>query len=183
MKTSFVSFPDNVSPWHSLWKHSSTSKFSKWSPKEVKDSNQSTSTARPAGHCRPKNKFAIPPKNNSQHDEKIVLNTCTVLCKRNANEIRCFSLFDLAKIRRNFATKFRQSAREFSSSQTKFLCHLGEISHPLKRNFAIAKIRARENSQLRNFHKAKFCWQWRRVVIKTFCSDRFKSLARVIYLV
>ena len=36
MKTSFVSFPDNVSPWHSLWKHSSTSKFSKWSPKEVK---------------------------------------------------------------------------------------------------------------------------------------------------
>ena len=37
-------------------------KFSKWSPKAVKDSNQSTSNARPAMHCRPKNKFAIPRK-------------------------------------------------------------------------------------------------------------------------
>ena len=34
----------------------------------------------------------------------------TVLCKRNATEIRCFSFFVLAKIRRNFGTKFRQSA-------------------------------------------------------------------------
>ena len=47
----------------------------------------------------------------------------TVLCKRNANEIRRFSFFVLAKIRRNFVAKFRQSAREFSSSQTKFRCH------------------------------------------------------------
>ena len=108
----------------------------------------------------------------------------TVLkCKRNANEIRCFSFFVLAKIRRNFATTFRQSAREFSSSQTKFRCHLGEISYPLKRNFVLPKFRRSENSQLRNFHKAKFCWQWRRVVIKTFCSNRFKSLARVVYIV
>ena len=37
-------------------------KFSKWSSKEVKDLNQSTSNARPAMHCRPKNKFAIPRK-------------------------------------------------------------------------------------------------------------------------
>ena len=118
----------------------------------------------------------------------------TVLCKRNANEIRCFSFFVLAKIRRNFATRFRQSAREFSSSQTKFRCQswrsfasteakfrFAEISS--ERKFATAKFRQGENSQLRNFYKAKFCWQWRRVVIKTFCSDRIKSLARVIYLV
>ena len=37
-------------------------KFSEWSPKEVKNSNQSTSNARPAMHCRLKNKFAIPRK-------------------------------------------------------------------------------------------------------------------------
>ena len=79
----------------------------------------------------------------------------TVLCKRNANEIRCFSFFALAKIRRHFATKFRQSAREFSSSQTKFCCHLSEISHPLKRNFVFPKFRRSENSQVRNFARAK----------------------------
>ena len=106
----------------------------------------------------------------------------TVLCKRIANEIRCFSFFALAKIRRNFAKRWR------------ILVESNEISHPLKRNFVGAKIRNCEisqsrnfagakNSQLRNFHKAKFCWQWRRVVIKTFCSDRFKPLARGIYLV
>ena len=39
---------------------------------------------------------------------------------------------------RENSTKFRQSAREFSWSQTKFRCHLGEISHPLKRNFFAA---------------------------------------------
>ena len=39
-----------------------------------------------------------------------------VLCKRNANEIRCFSLFVLGKIRRNFATK-----RNFSSSKRNFV--------------------------------------------------------------
>ena len=51
------------------------------------------------------------------------------------------------------------------------------------RKFALAKFRQGENSQLRNSHEAKFCWQWGRVVMKTFCSDRFKPLARVIYLV
>ena len=129
----------------------------------------------------------------------------TVLCKRSANEIRCFSFFVLAKNRRNFATKFRQRASQFSSRQTKFRCHLGEISNPLKRNFVLPKFRRSENSQLRNFaiakirireislrqkfaaakffHKAIFYWQWGRVVMKTFCSDRFKPLARVIYLV
>ena len=72
--------------------------------------------------------------------------TYTVLCKRNANEIRCFSFFVLAKIRRNFVTNFRQSAREFSLSQTKFRRYLDEISHQLKRNFGIAKIRSSEIS-------------------------------------
>ena len=79
----------------------------------------------------------------------------TVLCKRNANEIRCFSFFVLAKIGRNFATKFRQSAREFSSSQTKFCCHLNEISNPLKWNFVLPKFRRSENLQVRNFAIAK----------------------------
>ena len=83
---------------------------------------------------------------------QVFLSLYTVLCKRNANEILGFSFFVLAKIRRNFATKFRQSAREFSSSQTKIRCHLGEISHPLKRNsFVLPKLRRCENSQLRNF--------------------------------
>ena len=79
----------------------------------------------------------------------------TVLCKRNANEIRCFSFFVLAKIRRNFATNFRQSAREFSLSQTKFRRYLGEISHQLKRNFVLPKFRDSENSLQRNFAIAK----------------------------
>ena len=80
----------------------------------------------------------------------------TVLCKRNANKILCFSFFVLAKIRQNFATKFRQSAREVSSSQTNFRCHLGEISHPLRRNFVGAKIRNCEISQARKFAAARF---------------------------
>ena len=85
----------------------------------------------------------------------------TVLCKRNANEIRCFSFFVLAKIRRNFATNFRQSAREFSLSQTKFRCYLGEIS--FWRKFAFIWW---------YFHKAKFRSEWKWVVMKTLCSDR-----------
>ena len=102
----------------------------------------------------------------------------TVLCKRNANEIRCFSFFVLAKIRRNFAPKFRQSARKFSLGQTKFHCYLGEISHPLKRKFMPAKFRQGENSHWRYFHKAKFCWQWKRG-----CNENplFGSL-RLLYL-
>ena len=96
-------------------------------------------------------------------------------CKRN-------SVFFVLCSREN-STKFRQSVHEFSWSQTKFRCHLGEISDPLKRNFVLQKFLRGENSQLQNFHKAKFCWQQRRVVMKTFCSDRFKPLARVIYLV
>ena len=78
----------------------------------------------------------------------------TVLCKRNANEIRCFSFFVLAKTRRNFARKFRPSARELSLSQTKFRCHLGEIS--FRRNFVRAKIRTREISPGRKFALTKF---------------------------
>ena len=82
------------------------------------------------------------------------------------------------------------SWQNFASTEAKFC--FAEISSERKfatANFAIVTIRAREispgreNLQLRNFHKAKFCWQWRRVVIKTFCSDRFKSLSRVIYVV
>ena len=53
------------------------------------------------------------------------------------------------------STKFRQSAREFFSSQTKFRCHLGEISHPLKRNFVLPKFRNSENSHSQNFARAK----------------------------
>ena len=60
-------------------------------------------------------------------------NYSTVQKKCKGNSV----FFVLAKIRRNFATKFRQSAREFSWSQTKFRCHLGEISDPLKRNFVL----------------------------------------------
>ena len=71
------------------------------------------------------------------------------------------------------------SRRNFASTEAKF--RFAEISS--ERKFALAKFRQGENSQLRNFHKAKFCWQWRRVVMKTFRSDRFKPLARVIYLV
>ena len=102
----------------------------------------------------------------------------TVLCKRNANKIRCFSFFVLAKIRRNFGTKFRQSARKFSFSQTKFRCYLGKISHPLKRKFMPVKFRQGENSHWQYFHKAKFCWQWKRG-----CSENplFGSL-RLLYL-
>ena len=85
----------------------------------------------------------------------------TVLCKRNAKEIRCLSFFVLAKIRRNFTTKFRQSAREFSLSQTKFRCYLGEIS--FWRKFAFIWW---------YFHKAKFRSEWKWVVMKTLCSDR-----------
>ena len=65
---------------------------------------------------------------------------------------------------RENSTKFRH---EISSKRSWILVESNEISHPLKWNF----------------HKAKFCWQWTRVVIKTFCLDRFKPLARVIYLV
>ena len=106
-----------------------------------------------------------------------IYSTVQKKCKRNSG---FFSFFVLAKIRRNFAAKFRQSALEFSSNQTKFHCHLGKILHPLKQNFVSPKFCWSENSQLRNLHKVKFCWQWRRVVIKTFYSDRFKPLARVI---
>ena len=72
-------------------------------------------------------------------------------CKRNS----VFSFFVLTKIRRNFATNFRQSAREFSLSQTKFRRYIGEISHQLKRNFVLPKFRDSENSLQRNFAIAK----------------------------
>ena len=78
----------------------------------------------------------------------------TVLCKRNANEIWYFSFFVLAKIRRNFTTKFRQSAREFSWSQTKFPCYLSEIS--FCRIFVGEKIRTREISPGQRFALAIF---------------------------
>ena len=73
--------------------------------------------------------------------------------------------------------------RNFASTEAKF--RFAEISS--ERRFATAKFRNSENSRSRKFAAAKFpqseiCWQWRRVVIKTFSSDRFKSLARVIYL-
>ena len=58
---------------------------------------------------------------------------------------------------RENSTKFRQSAREFSWSQTKFRCHLGEISDPLKRIFVLSKFLRGENSQLQNFAIAKIC--------------------------
>ena len=53
-------------------------KFSKWSPKEVKDSNQSTSNARPANNSWVnekiisiiKTKITLVAKNNCQHAEK-----------------------------------------------------------------------------------------------------------------
>ena len=71
------------------------------------------------------------------------------------------------------------SWRNFASTEAKF--SFAEISS--ERKFATAKLRHGKNSHPRNFHKAKFYWQWRRVVMKTFCSDRLKPLARVIYLV
>ena len=55
----------------------------------------------------------------------------------------------------NFATNFRQSASEFSLSQTKFRRYLGEISHPLKRNFFLPKFPHDENSHPQNFAIAK----------------------------
>ena len=61
----------------------------------------------------------------------------TILCKRNSNEIRCPSFFVLAKIQRNFATKFRQSAREVVESN-EIRCHLGESSQ--LRKFALVKF-------------------------------------------
>ena len=83
---------------------------------------------------------------------------------------------------RNFVKElanFRRVTRNFESTEAKF--HFAEISS--ERKFATAKFRNSENSQARNFHKATLNWQWRRVVMKTFCWDRFKPLARVIYLV
>ena len=73
------------------------------------------------------------------------------LCKRNANKIWCLSFIVLEKIRRNFATRFRQSTREFSSN---------EISPSSWRNFASteAKFRVGEISSERKFVPAKFCW-------------------------
>ena len=63
-----------------------------------------------------------------------------------------------------------------------------------KRKFATAKFLNSENSHLRNFARANirsceistkrnFAGSGAGVVMKTFCSDRFKPLARVIYLV
>ena len=116
-----------------------------------------------------------------------VYSTMQKKCRR----IRCFSFFVLAKIRRNFATNFRRVKRNFAVIFAKFRIHWSEISFcrnfvgakirnceiSTKRKFAVAKFRQRENLQLRNFHKAKFCWQWRRVVMKTFCSDCFKTIS------
>ena len=83
---------------------------------------------------------------------------------------------------RNFVKElanFRRVKRNFESTEAKF--RFAEISSEQK--FATAKFRNSENSQVRNFHKATFYWQWRRIVMKTFCWERFEPLARVIYLV
>ena len=113
-------------------------------------------------------------------------NANTVQCKRNANEIRVFrSLFSRKFdeiLPRNFVkalANFRWVKRNFASTDAKFrFAKFRRSENSQLRNFAIAKIRLTKfrqgkNSKLRNFHKAKFCWQWRRVVVKTFCSDRF----------
>ena len=74
------------------------------------------------------------------------------LCKRNKNKF----LFIVHCSREN-STKFREiSPRHFVKAlanfrQTKFRRHLGEISHPLKRNFVLPKFRRSENSYSRNF--------------------------------
>ena len=58
---------------------------------------------------------------------KVSYHRNTVLkCKRNANEIRCFSFFVLAKIRRNFVkalANFRQVKRNFAVILAKFRIH------------------------------------------------------------
>ena len=80
----------------------------------------------------------------------------TVLCKRNANEIRCFSFFVLAKIGRNFVkalANFRRVKRNFAVILAKFRIHWSEISS--ERKFASAKFRNSENSHSRNFATAK----------------------------
>ena len=79
----------------------------------------------------------------------------TVLCKRNANEIRCFSFFVLAKIRRNFVkalANFFRIKRNFASTEAKF--RRSENSQLW--DFAIAKIRTRKISPGRKFAAAKF---------------------------
>ena len=61
----------------------------------------------------------------------------TELCKRNANEVRCFAFFVLAKIRRNFAkalANFRWVRRNFAVNLLKFRIHWSE------RNFRFAEI-------------------------------------------
>ena len=78
----------------------------------------------------------------------------TVLCKRNANEIRCFSFFVLAKIRRNFVkalANFFRIKRNFASTEAKF--RFAEISP--ERKFATVKFRNSENSHSQNFARAK----------------------------
>ena len=107
----------------------------------------------------------------------------TVLCKRNANENSTKFYHETSSKRSRIFVESTEislsSWRNFASTEAKF--RVAEISS--ERKFAPAKFRNSENSHWRNFHKAKFRWQWKRAVIKTLCSDHFKPLARVIYLV
>lgn len=61
---------------------------------------------------------------------------------KNEREVRQISSFALTKSLPKLATKFRCIAHGLSLNQTKFRCHLGEISHPHeKRNFFFPKFR------------------------------------------
>ena len=103
----------------------------------------------------------------------------TVLCKRNANEVRCFAFFVLAKIRRSrILVESREislsSCWNFASTEANVTFVLPKFSrsenwHP--RNCTIAITRTREIPPGRNFHKAKFRLQWKRFVkIGSLCT-------------
>ena len=69
------------------------------------------------------------------------VNYYTVLCKRNEKEVRRITSFVLAKVRRNFAKKFRTNARELSLNDGKFRGDLSEISCLRKRSVGRTKFR------------------------------------------
>ena len=106
--------------------------------------------------------------NSPRNSKKAPLHYCAKEMQTKFGVFR--SLFS-PKIRRNLATKFCQSAREFSLRQTKFRCRLGEISHPLKRNFVMPKFRRSENSQLRKFAAAQFPQSEILVAVEEGCSE------------
>jgi len=103
----------------------------------------------------------------------------TVLCKRNANEIRCFSFFVPAKFDeispRNFVkalANFCRVKRNFPVISAKFRIHWSEIS--FCRNFAIAKIRTRKISTGRKFAAAKFPQSEILLAVEESCNENLK---------